>query len=210
MHVSSGVFALALALTATTVTAQRVVSLGISKVKKGAALQRRVSTYAATISNNLTLGGYVATCQVGTPPQTIMLAVDTGSSDVWMLSTSTDLCTSRHLQEEYGQCITLFDPSQSSTYKLISTNTFQAKYADQSEVIGNYISDSFNIGGAGFNAFQMGLATESTLSQGLLGLGFDADESTTTDSTYPNLVDVMQSSGRIGVKAFSLYLVKWN
>jgi hypothetical protein len=197
----------ALALLADAASALRVLPLAFSK-PKASALRRRAGTYSSTLANNVSEGTYIATVQVGTPPQEVQIAIDTGSSDVWLLDTTTDLCTNEHLQEEFGPCLTPFDSSKSSTCKVVAKGTFQAQYADGTGATGNYITDNLSIGGANVTNFQMGLATQSQLPMGLLGIGFDTDEANAGGSIYPNLVDVLVASGQIGVKAYSLYLVR--
>lgn len=54
--------------------------------------------------NNVTGGSYAATVSVGTPAQEQNLAIDTGSSDVWFLDSSADLCTDPYLVEYFGGC----------------------------------------------------------------------------------------------------------
>ena len=53
-----------------------------------------------SLANNETGGDYIATAKVGTPAQTVTFLIDTGSSDVWMLSSTADLCTDPNLQVE--------------------------------------------------------------------------------------------------------------
>lgn len=53
-----------------------------------------------SLQNNATGGDYIAKVSVGTPPQEITLAIDTGSSDVWLMSSTADLCTSAALQAQ--------------------------------------------------------------------------------------------------------------
>jgi hypothetical protein len=64
------------------------------------------STITETLDNNSTGGDYIAKVSVGTPPQEVTLAIDTGSSDVWMMAVDADLCTSAVLQAKYqrGGC----------------------------------------------------------------------------------------------------------
>jgi hypothetical protein len=59
-----------------------------------------------TLNNNATGGDYIAQVSVGTPPQQQTLLIDTGSSDVWMLASTADLCTDPALQAYYetGGC----------------------------------------------------------------------------------------------------------
>lgn len=44
--------------------------------------------------NSITDANYIISVQVGTPGQDIDLAIDTGSSDVWVLSPNVSICTS--------------------------------------------------------------------------------------------------------------------
>ena len=55
-------------------------------------------TITESLINNNTGGDYVAQVSVGTPPQNINLAIDTGSSDVWVIASTADLCTDLALQ----------------------------------------------------------------------------------------------------------------
>lgn len=50
----------------------------------------------------------------------------------------------------------------------------------------------------------MGLADESDIDYGIMGIGFEADESAAT--LYPNIIDKFYTSGLIGARAYSLYL----
>ena len=58
------------------------------------------STITESIGNNITGGSYIANVSVGTPPQNVQLVIDTGSSDVWLLDVSADLCTNTTDQAE--------------------------------------------------------------------------------------------------------------
>lgn len=62
------------------------------------------STITEALGNNFTGQSYIAQVTIGTPGQDISLAIDTGSSDTWVLSTTADLCTNADLQaqEESG------------------------------------------------------------------------------------------------------------
>jgi predicted aspartyl protease len=82
-------------------------TLGISRNPEATNLKKRGlevrSTVTESLNNNKTGGDYIATVSVGTPGQTITLAIDTGSSDVWMMSADADICTSAALQEQVGK-----------------------------------------------------------------------------------------------------------
>lgn len=75
---------------------------------------------------------------------------------------------------------------------------------DGSSVDGYYFTDTVSLAGATIDTVQMGLAETSDIEYGIMGVGFDADESTST--LYPNIIDKFYSSGQIGARAYSLYL----
>jgi len=74
--------------------------------RRGLALLPRAEI-TETIANNVSDGSYLATVAVGTPPQTVKLVLDTGSSDTWLVAKSADLCVNVADQaEEGGGCVT--------------------------------------------------------------------------------------------------------
>ena len=60
------------------------------------------SAITESLGNNVTGGSYIANVTVGTPPQQIQLILDTGSSDVFALDNTADLCTNVTEQAELG------------------------------------------------------------------------------------------------------------
>jgi len=179
------------------------------------------ATITESLSNNVTGGDYIAQVSVGTPPQTLTLLIDTGSSDVWMLASTADLCTNPEAQAYYGTggCSSTFDSSKSSTFKVVAQGEFDITYADNSGAAGDYITDTFSIGGATIKALEMGLAYNTSSSTGVLGIGYDLNEAsdsvtspdpTSSDTSspfiYPSIIDTMVSQGLINSKAYSLYL----
>lgn len=158
----------------------------------------------------------MATVSVGTPGQQQILAIDTGSSDVWVLDVSADACTDPSIQQQAEDgCITTFDPSKSSSYKVADQNGFYIQYGDGTAAEGDYITDNLAIGGATVKALEMGLAYNATLFQGLLGIGYDVNEASDSSDTsgtgqapfvYPSIIDTMLSQNLISAKAYSLYL----
>jgi hypothetical protein len=109
------------------------------------------------------------------------------------------------------------DPSKSSSYKVADQNGFYIQYQDGTAAEGDYITDSLAIGGATLKSLEMGLAYNSTLFQGLLGIGYDVNEASDSSGSsssgtgqtpfiYPSIIDTMVSQGLISAKAYSLYL----
>lgn len=52
----------------------------------------RDDTITATLGNAVTTGLYYANVTVGTPAQQLSLQIDTGSSDVWVPSSTASIC----------------------------------------------------------------------------------------------------------------------
>ncbi|RYP64828.1 hypothetical protein DL769_006503 [Monosporascus sp. CRB-8-3] len=191
--------------TASFAAAQRVVSMGIGKTKRLPPLHKRADPILQELHNNLTGGGYYAEVSVGTPPQTVNLILDTGSSDVWVLDSNANLCINRSMQEEEGGgCVATFDPSESSTYTALSDAPFQISYLDGSGASGTYFQDHINIGGTEIESLQMGLAEESDIDSGLLGIGYSANVA--ARDAYPTIIDLLEQQDLIAIRAYSLWL----
>ncbi|KAK4102275.1 acid protease, partial [Parathielavia hyrcaniae] len=182
------------------------VTKGLPGVHFGSApsLARR-GTYAEQLINDIAGGGYYVEVKVGTPGQTLTMLLDTGSSDAWVLGYNADLCTQEQLQQHYGMtCTDTYDPTQSSSERLIKKDGFKITYLDGAVAAGDYILDDFSIGGATVKSLQMAYVTKTVRGTGILGLGFSISERAATK--YPNIMDEMANQGLIGSKAYSLYL----
>ncbi|KAI5917263.1 aspartic peptidase domain-containing protein [Camillea tinctor] len=185
-------------------SAQRVLSVSFGKHNsKPPSLRRRSPTYSQELNNNLTGGGYYADVFVGTPPQPVSLVLDTGSSDVWVLDNNANICRSAKLQAYFGYCISTYNPSKSSTYSLVG-DSFSIQYVDGSGATGDYIKDTFTVGGANITNLQMGLAENTNINSGLLGVGFPANVA--SDEKYPNIMALFEEQDLIATQAYSLYL----
>jgi hypothetical protein len=133
------------------------------------------------------------------------MLLDTGSSDTWVLSYKANLCTDQELQDLYGMtCTDTYDPSKSSTNKLVTPHGFKIVYLDGGTASGDYISDDFSIGGTTIKSLQMAYVTQAVRGTGIMGLGFSSGERASTK--YPNIMDELTNQGKISCKAYSLYL----
>jgi hypothetical protein len=201
--------ALALAWSAAT---QNVVSLdlgrGIPGIRGGPPPRTPLSKrdfHAGSINNNITGGGYYMDVQVGTPGQPMTMVLDTGSSDVWFLSYQADLCTSKSLQNRYGDtCGPTFNPTKSSTYGVKVRDGFGITYIDGTSATGSYIIDNLRINGVTVESQQMGMAIHVVRGVGILGVGFQQNVAAAVK--YPTIIDSLADQGLINSRAFSLYL----
>ncbi|KAI6246753.1 putative aspartic-type endopeptidase opsB [Erysiphe necator] len=170
---------------------------------------KRGDSVVASLSNSLMQGLYFANVTVGTPGQNLALQIDTGSSDTWVPSSSATLCRSPKL----GGCPDgSFSATQSSTFSLIGQGDFNISYVDNTGAVGDYFQDSFGIGDATLSGFEMGLALQTTIGIGIMGIGYNTSEANTnTDSggngtIYQNLPFALVSQGQVKSPAYSLWL----
>ena len=112
---------------------------------------------------------YLAPISIG--GQTMVMDFDSGSSDLWVFNTQ--LATA----SQTGH--TNFDPSKSTSFKLMQGASFTISYGDGSGAAGNVGTDTVNIGGATVTSQAIELATavstsfvQDTQSNGLVGLAF--------------------------------------
>ncbi|KAK1829853.1 putative endothiapepsin precursor protein [Podospora conica] len=115
---------------------------------------------------------YLAPVQLGTPPQTVNLNFDTGSSDLWVFSTETP--------ESQQKGHKIYNITASSTANRLANHTWSIRYGDGSSSMGNVYLDTVSIGGLSVPQQAIESATRVSYgftndpaSSGLLGLGFD-------------------------------------
>ncbi|KAE8378170.1 aspartic peptidase domain-containing protein [Aspergillus bertholletiae] len=142
---------------------------------------------------------YLVNSSIGTPGQTVYLELDTGSSDVWAFGA--DACSSSSLCVG-GQ----YDPNRSSTATITAKGAFQIRYVTPgSEVRGDFVKDDLSLGNATITGLNMAVATYAAgVENGLMGVGFPADESNSTK--YPNFVDQMVQQGLAASHSYSVWL----
>lgn len=101
---------------------------------------------------------YYCNVTLGTPAQSLLLTIDTGSSDLWCNTANSTYCSSQG-----SPCASsgTYDPSDSSTYKYVSSD-FNITYADDSGASGDYVTDTLSLGGVSISNFQFGVGFESS------------------------------------------------
>ena len=167
-----------------------------------ARLLKRQQVVEQTLDNLDTL--YFANVSLGTPAQDLQLHIDTGSSDLWVNSPSSQLCQSRVSPCKGGT----YDSSASSTYHLVN-NDFNISYVDGSAALGDYVSDTLEFGGITLPDFQFGIGESSTSTEGVLGIGYAVSEVQVGRAglkEYPNLPLALLNAGHIKSNAYSLWL----
>ena len=143
---------------------------------------------------------------IGTPGQHFSVQLDTGSSDIWIPSSESDACEQ---DEQACQTLGQYDSSASSTYQDVGVGQFQIQYEDNSAISGDYINETLAIGNTVIKHMKMGLAFQATRPFGIMGIGYDADESIVASNpagVYPNIVAQMKNQGFISTLAYSLWL----
>ncbi|KAF8869558.1 aspartyl protease [Infundibulicybe gibba] len=124
---------------------------GVSNV--GIVNQRRDSSYYGTVS-------------IGTPPQTFNVALDTGSSDLWVMSSTCQNCDS---------ALPLFDPSNSISFETAGEE--QAIRYALGGAFGRIANDTVTMGGFTINSQTFLLADrveeDHQLVSGVMGLAFN-------------------------------------
>jgi hypothetical protein len=166
-------------------------------------LRRRQNTISEDLDNEQTL--YFANASIGTPAQYFRLHIDTGSSDLWVNVATSQQCENT---QKYDCAISgTYAPNSSSTYEYVNS-LFNISYVDGSGSSGDYVTDVFRIGGASLQNQQLGVGYVSSSEEGILGIGYPANEAILQYSRQPyvNVPQHMMQSGLINTNAYSLWL----
>ncbi|KAK0630581.1 aspartic peptidase domain-containing protein [Bombardia bombarda] len=157
----------------------------------------------ASLDNEETL--YFINATIGTPPRSLRLHIDTGSSDLWVNTPSSQLCLS---SSQPCQFAGTYSANSSSTYEYVG-NWFNISYVDGSGASGDYVSDTVTFGDQKLNRLQFGVGYSSSNPQGILGIGYALNEvqvGRANRSPYNNLPLQMVADGLIQSNAYSLWL----
>lgn len=150
-------------------------------------------TYAVSI--------YLADIYLGSNDQHIEVALDTGSSDLWVVS-SNATCGGLTNCKQDGT----FDTNGSSTYESLGTE-FKILYADKSTSEGTWSKDSFSFADSGnptVPSLQFAVVSNTSAAQGILGIAKENEESSA--NKYHNLPEVLVDDGVIAKNSYSLFL----
>ncbi|KAK5452858.1 hypothetical protein LTS15_007006 [Exophiala xenobiotica] len=175
--------------------------------RHGTHLARRANvdgTIDALLTQNTNKLEYLVNITIGTPPQSLAVTLDTGSSDLWVPAASSQFC-------EQGKCDDgTFAPSKSSTYDVVEQGGFNITYAAPGDTdAGDWATDTVTVGGSPSIAQQqIGVAFSLADPHGVMGVGYDTNEAENeaSNDVYPSVMDNLKSNGIIDRKAYSLYL----
>ncbi|KAI0147165.1 eukaryotic aspartyl protease [Xylariaceae sp. FL1272] len=164
---------------------------------------RRRGSLQTGLSNEETL--YYINTTIGTPAQSIRLQIDTGSSDLWVNTPSSDECSASS-----SPCASTgtYSANDSSTYEYVGS-WFNISYVDGSSAGGDYAKDTVTIGSTTLDQLQFGIGYTSSTSQGILGIGYPSNEvqvGRAGKTAYNNLPAALVSAGSINRNAYSLWL----
>lgn len=149
---------------------------------------------------------------IGTPPQKMSFSIDTGSSDLWVLSVNnTDV--SHNASNATDASPAFFNSSASETFKNLHT-PFGILYGDDSNANGTMVSDNIGIGGHTLKNAIFALAEQGNSSTCVFGIGFSQDESGAKmhaneaglEKTYLNIPSMMKKEQLIYSNSYSLWL----
>lgn len=169
-------------------------------------LRRRTAAVAASLDNEVTL--YFVNATLGTPAQSLRLHIDTGSSDLWVNTPSSTMCNQ---SSEPCAFAGTYTANSSSSYGYVGSY-FNISYVDGSGASGDYVTDTFSIGtnaSTTLSKLQFGIGYSSSSSQGILGIGYEANEvqvGRAGKAAYPNLPAQMVADGIIQSNSYSLWL----
>lgn len=163
-------------------------------------LRRRQSTLTASLDNEETL--YFVNCSLG--GQQLRLDIDTGSSDLWANSPSSQICS---MQGNFCAVSGTYDANNSDSYNYVNSD-FRIKYADGTFATGDYATDTLRLGNTNIDNMQFGIGYNSTSQNGIVGIGYEANEVqlSQTGRSYRNLPAELVNNNIISSPAYSLWL----
>lgn len=151
---------------------------------------------ATALENQQSGTSYTIDIEIGTPPQSVTLIIDTGSTELWVNPT----CETSG-QPEYCESFSQFDYTASSTINDTGYSNMLA-YGKGNVTI-EYVTDVVSIGSASITDQIFGVGFESyEIPLGILGLAPPTD----SEELYTYVLDNMVEQGLIDSRAFSLDL----
>ncbi|KAI5464271.1 aspartic peptidase domain-containing protein [Mariannaea sp. PMI_226] len=154
---------------------------------------------------------YAAEIDIGSPPQSVTVLVDTGSSELWV---NPDCETARStVLSQSCKAMGKYDPSKSKTPPIGPFGKETITYGDasdnstQTSATIQYYTETLHFGDSKITNQTFGVVTESYgISQGILGLAPDLRGGFDKDYPYSLLLSSMADQGLIQSRVFALDL----
>ena len=209
---------------------QKLANIPNTNLQDASGISKRSEAFNSTIINMFASAGiYVVEMQIGTPPQTAYLQLDTGSSDMCVneadsaycksLADDNNIWTSNYeltaTASEISSTTTsskasntpcsywgTFSPNVSSTFKYNET-IFNISYADNSYYAGTYGTDVVSLGNITLSNFTFGVSNDTTMSYGILGVSLPSAEQTddTEDALSSNTTPFIYNNFPMALKS---------
>lgn len=173
--------------------------------KKAESTIKSTSTISGTKEKSLNVNipkesnFYSIELSIGSSAQQVTLLLDTGSSDMVVVSNENSYCSTSMAND--CQAFGTFDRSSSSSLQELNSQ-FSLKYGDGTFSTGDWVHDNIDLNGLDLD-ITFGLAT-NTDSMGVLGIGLKGLEVTST--TYNNFPLQLKENGIISKNSYSIYL----
>ncbi|KAM7206093.1 Aspartic peptidase domain containing protein [Naviculisporaceae sp. PSN 640] len=200
------------------------VSIPLSSAKNNLGLRKRddVEGTANLEIPNLKTSGYTIKIAIGTPPQELVVAVDTGSSELWINPDCDRSSRARNTTGTDGQPIMVvdseltdpvecrkrgrYDQSKSNSASSVKLDGRTITYGDFTTVEIEYLSDKISIGPLTISDQIFGVATKSNQTGiGIMGFG-PSHYGFNETKPYPLILQSMAEQGVINSPVFSLNL----
>lgn len=146
---------------------------------------------------------YVSKVKIGSQKNEVEVLIDTGSSDLWVMSSENPHCEDNGGKIDCKQYGT-FNQNTSSTFENNGTS-FNITYEDNTYARGSWGTDTISIGdNLELKNASFAVANDSTSNVGVFGIGFIGLES--SEKQYRNVPQLMKDQGFIKKVAYSLYI----
>lgn len=122
---------------------RRVVSQPGASFRRAQRLARRQSAAVETFIPQDDHSQYLINFTVGTPPQSVAAILDTGSTDVFIPSTTHPKC-------QAGECVAgAFDAAKSTSLNVLIKDGFKTQFVDPADTdSGDWVDETITIGGS--------------------------------------------------------------
>ena len=209
---------------------QKLANIPNINLQGASGISKRSEAFNSTLINMFSSAGmYVVKMEIGTPPQTAYLQLDTGSSDMCIneadaaycesLADENNISTSNY--ELTATAIEIlstaapsaaynapcsywgtFSPNSSSTFKYNET-IFNLTYGDNSYYAGTYGTDVVSLGNITLSNFTFGVSNDTTNNGGILGVSLPSAEVTddTEDALSSNTTPFIYNNFPMALKS---------